>query len=100
MKTRITREDIDEILKKTLIKTHKYGDQTLVLEAGLPNGFEIVVSYSSDNAENYDSIKAQQICMEKLVSKIFEFERYRLQSELLKVKKIKIEINVNEEDII
>ena len=97
-KTRIDKEDIDKILSETKIKVHKYGNKTTVLEAGLPNGFEIVVSYSSDNSNNYNSTTGEKVCMDKLISKIFELERYRLQSELSK-KTIIEKINLTSEGL-
>lgn len=84
MKNTITKQDIDNILSNTLIKTEKYGDKTTVLMAALPNGFEIVVSSSCVDPTNFDMKIGEEICMEKLTNKIWELEVYSLQSELSK----------------
>ena len=87
MKNKITKEDIDLILANTLIKVEKYGDKTTVLMATLPNGFAIVVSSSSVDPDEFSMIMGEQICMNKLVDKIWELEGYRLQCELNKEEK-------------
>lgn len=80
MKNKITKEDIDKILSKTMIKVEKYGDKTTVLMAGLPNGFEIVVSSSCVDPTNFDMKIGEEICMKRLEDKIWELEGYHLQT--------------------
>lgn len=82
MNNTITKENIDNILKDTLIKTEKYGDKTTVLMATLPNGFVIVESSSCVDPANFDMKVGEEICMERLVNKIWELEGYKLQSKL------------------
>ena len=82
MKNKITKEDIDNILSKTLIKVEKYGDKTTVLMATLPNDFVIVVSSSCVDPANFDMAIGEQICMQRLEDKIWELEGYKLQSEI------------------
>lgn len=82
MKNTITKNDIDNILAKTLIKVEKYGDKTTVLMATLPNGFVIVESSSCVDPENFDMKIGEQICMEHLENKIWELEGYKLQCEM------------------
>lgn len=84
MKNTITKQDIDNILKDTLIKTEKYGDKTTVLMATLPNGFVIVESSSCVDPANFDMKIGEEICMERIVNKIWELEGYKLQSEMSK----------------
>lgn len=101
MKNRITKKDIDKILSKTLIKVEKFGDKTTVLMATLPNGFVIVESSSCIDPINFDMKIGQQICMDKLVDKIYELEGYKLQSKLYEEQaynigfEVKIEQNPN-----
>lgn len=84
MKNKITKEDIDNILSKTLVKVEKYGDKTVVLMATLPNGFVIVESSSCIDPVNFDMSIGEEICMDKLVNRIYELEGYKLQCELNK----------------
>ena len=107
MKNKITKKDIDNILANTLIKVEKYGDKTTVLKATLPNGFVVIENSSCIDPDNFDMAIGEQICMDKLVDKIYELEGYKLQSELnlnsrndnKKRASLVIEINVDEEDI-
>lgn len=84
MINRINKKDIDNILKDTLIKVEKYGDKTTILKATLPNGFVIIESSSCVDPANFDMKMGEEICMDKLVNKIWELEGYKLQSELIK----------------
>ena len=89
MKNTITKQDIDNILKDTLIKVEQYGDKTTVLKATLPNNFVIVESSSCVDPANFDMKIGEEICMDKLVNKIWELEGYKLQCiTSVKVKKI------------
>lgn len=80
IKTTVTKEDIDNILANTIIKTEKYGDKTIVLKATLPNGFVIVESSSCVDPINFDMATGEKICMEHLENKLWELEGYRLQT--------------------
>lgn len=80
MKNRIEKKDIDKILKDTFIKVEKYGDKTTILKATLPNGFVIVESSSCVDPANFDMKVGEEICMDKLVDKIWQLEGYKLQS--------------------
>lgn len=79
---KVTKKDIDNILAKTFVKVEKYGDKTVVLMATLPNGFAIVESSSCVDPVNFDMSVGEEICMDKLVDKIYELEGYKLQSKL------------------
>lgn len=87
MKNLITKKDIDNILKDTLIKVEQYGDKTTVLKATLPNDFVIVESSSCVDPANFDMKIGEEICMDKLVNKIWELEGYKLQSKFMEEKK-------------
>ena len=82
MKNSVTKETIDKILSKTLIKVEKYGDKTTVIMATLPNGFVIVKHSSCVDLGGRRIIKKKKICMERLVNKIWELEGYKLQSKI------------------
>lgn len=78
-KRSVTKEDVDNILANTLIKTEKYGDKTTIVKATLPNGFVIVADSSCVNSNNFDMSVGEQECMKKIEDKIRELEGYRLQ---------------------
>lgn len=50
--------------------------------ATLPNGFVIVESSSCVDPANFDMKVGEEICMDRLVNKIWELEGYKLQSKL------------------
>ncbi len=81
-KNKVTKQDIDKILANTFVKVEKYGDKTTVLMATLPNDFVIVESSSCVDPANFDMSVGEEICMDKLVDKIYELEGYKLQSKL------------------
>ena len=85
MKNTITKQDIDNILKDTLIKVEQYGDKTTVLKATLPNDFVIVESSTCVDQAKIHIKKKKKICMDKLVNKIWELEGYKLQCQTKEV---------------
>lgn len=80
--TKITKEDINNILQQSVIETEKYIDKTTIVKATLPNGFVIVESSSCVDPSNFDMAIGKEICMKKIEDKIWELEGYKLQSEL------------------
>lgn len=78
----VTKEDVDNILANTFIKTEKYGDKTTVVKATLPNGFVIIADSSCVDPKNFDMSIGEQECMKKIEDKIWELEGYRLQCEI------------------
>lgn len=81
-KRSVTKEDIDNILARTFIKTEKYGDKTTIVKATLPNGFVIIADSSCVDPNNFDMSIGEQECMKKIEDKIWELEGYRLQCEI------------------
>lgn len=82
MKNSITTEDIAEILKNSeIIKRTEFGKCTVV-SIQLPSGFVIVESSACVSPENYNEEMGYQICMSRIIDKIWELEGYKLQCEL------------------
>lgn len=81
-KTMLTQQEIDKIIKKSVIKTEKSGDKTTIVTVILPNGFVLVESSSCVDPKNFDMKVGKEICMKKITDKIWELEGYKLQSEL------------------
>ena len=86
MKNTIDQRDINEIMLMTLIQSQQVGEKTTIVTATLPNGFVIVESSSCVDASNYDHSIGEDICMGKIVDKVWELEGYRLQDHVYKNK--------------
>lgn len=82
MGNKITKEQIDEIVKNSTFHIQKVFDKCTVVSMRLPNGFILVESSACVDPKNFDYNLGQQICKEKLIGRIGELEGYRLQSEL------------------
>lgn len=76
---KVTKTQIDEILKHSSITAEKFGNKTTILKATLPNGFVIIESSSCVDPNNFDMSMGEQICMERLENKLWELEGYKLQ---------------------
>lgn len=70
----MVNEFIDEIHVSTL------GEKTTVVRAVLVNGFEIVESSSCVSKENYDQNLGRDICMEKIMGKVWYLLGFLLQT--------------------
>ena len=71
---KMVNEFIDEIHVSTL------GEKTTVVRAVLVNGFEIVESSSCVSKENYDQNLGRDICMEKIMGKVWYLLGFLLQT--------------------
>lgn len=56
------------------------GGKTTVVRAVLKNGFEIVESSSCVSVENYDEKLGEEICMERIMNKVWELLGFLLQT--------------------
>ena len=61
-------------------ETVTMGGKTTVVRAVLKNGFEIVESSSCVSAENYDEKLGEEICMERIMNKVWELLGFLLQT--------------------
>ena len=78
----VTQEMIDDIILKSTITIDTIHDKCTIMTCKLPNGFVIVESSACVSPENYDEELGAEICMEKIINKVWELEGYKLQSEL------------------
>lgn len=79
---KVSFERINEIMENSEITTHTVFGKCTVVSCRLPNGFVIVESSSCVDAENYDEELGFDICLDKIVDKVWELEGYRLQENL------------------
>ena len=78
----VNPELIEEILDNSNIVIQTVFDKCTVVACQLPNGFVIVESSACVSPENYNEDMGVEICMGRIVDKIWELEAYRLQEEL------------------
>lgn len=77
----VTVERINSIIAGSVATAIKMGEKTTVLLLRLPNGFEVVESSGCVDPANYDHDMGTKICMERIRSKVWMLEGYRLQCE-------------------
>ena len=75
----ITEEYIAEILENSEFEVSTVFDKCTVVSCRLPNGFVITESSACVSPENYDAEYGADICFDKIASKVWELEAYRLQ---------------------
>lgn len=78
MKSKITQEEVDNIIKHSEIDVKTVFDKVTVVTCKLPNGFVLVESSGAVSKVNYDEDMGKEICMDHIESKIWELEGYHL----------------------
>ncbi len=75
----ITKEQIQSIVQRSIINCFRCGAKTTICHTILPNGFEIVTSAGVLDPDKFDLEIGRKICLERLVSKLWELEGYAFQ---------------------
>lgn len=88
----VTQKQIDEIMDDADITVNTTYDKCTVVSVKLPNGFVITESSACVSPENYDKDMGVDICMNKIINKVWELEGYRLQCELYEANEAKCEV--------
>lgn len=78
----VTKEMIERIINNSEIEVQTIHDKCTIVSCKLPNGFIIVESSACVSPENYDKDMGVEICMDRIIDKVWELEGYKLQSEL------------------
>ena len=78
----VTNEMIERIMNHSKVIVSTVFDKCTVVSCKLPNGFVIVESSACVDPENYDEDMGVEICMKKIVDKVWELEGYRLQHKI------------------
>ena len=78
----ITHEHVEEIMANSDIEVQTVFDKCTIVSCRLPNGFVIVESSACVSPENYDKDIGVNICLNKIMEKVWELEGYRLQAAL------------------
>lgn len=84
--TKVTPQQIQEIMDACTVESARLGDKTTVVSATLPNGFVIVESSSCVDPVNYDHEIGVEICLKRIEDKIWELEGYLLQPKMSEAK--------------
>ena len=74
----ISQKMVEDFIAEVHVDT--LGEKTTVVRAVLANGFEIVESSSCVSKENYDQNLGKDICMEKIVGKVWYLLGFLLQT--------------------
>jgi len=80
MENKVEELAVDFILKKSQINVRTVFSKATIVTVQLPNGFVIVESSGAVSPENYDLKMGKEICMDRIKSKIWELEGYKLAS--------------------
>lgn len=86
MKNKLTETDIKNILKDAKVTSTTVFDKCTIVAVQLPNGFVIVESSACVDPENYDDKTGFDLCMARIVTKIYELEGYKLQDKVSRKK--------------
>lgn len=78
---KVTQEQIDSIMSSSKIEDVKIGEKTTVVVCTTKSCFVIVESSSCVDPENYDHEIGKEICLDRIESKLWELEGYKLQCE-------------------
>lgn len=63
---------VKSIIEEADTEVFQKGKKTTVMFAKLPNGFEVVVSSSCVDPDDYDESLGRKICRDRLKSKVWE----------------------------
>ena len=75
----VDSEYVDWLIENSAISVATAHGKCTVVTCQLPNGFVIVESSSCVDPKNYDKELGVEICMNRIIDKIYELEAYHLQ---------------------
>jgi hypothetical protein len=81
-KNKVTQEDINDIINKSIINASTVGEKTTFVRVTLPNGFEMTESSSCVDPANYNFELGKKLCLENIKRKLWMLEGYVLQQRL------------------
>lgn len=82
----VTQDMVDNIIDNSKVIITTMFDKCTVVACKLPSGFIIVESSACVDPDNYSEELGFEICMSKIINKVWELEGYRLQNELNNIK--------------
>lgn len=78
----VTQEQIEQLIRSSTITTDTVFGKCTIVTVKLANGFILVESSACVSPENYNEKTGYEICMAKIVDKLWELEGYALQKTL------------------
>lgn len=96
-KNTVTSKMIEDILVKSEFIVHTAFNKCTIVTCRLPNGHVIVEYSSCVDPKNYDKKMGTNICLEKIINKVWELEAYRLQQELHNSHEVQVEFETETE---
>jgi hypothetical protein len=82
MPNAVSETRVQNAIASAYITVETMGEKTTVLHAQLPNGFEIVTSASCVEADDFDPEVGEEICRERLETKVWELLGFQAHSDL------------------
>jgi phage I-like protein len=82
MKNTITRDQIDALMAASQIDVCTKFDKVTVVTVKLPNGFILVEASGAVSKENYSEDLGRKVCLDRIATKLWQFEGYLLSSRL------------------
>lgn len=79
---KISSEYLDQLIDESDAAVSKIGEKTTVVQLVLPSGFAITETSSCVDPANYDEALGVKYAMERIMTKLWELEGYRLQCAL------------------
>jgi len=84
---KVNADDIQCMIENSEIKTQTLFDKCTVVAMKLENGFVITEASACVSPENYDEKIGYDICMKRIIDKLWELEGYYLQKKEYEKKK-------------
>jgi hypothetical protein len=78
----VTQEQISALIAKSEIKVETVYDKVTVVNCKLPNGFVITEASGAVDPANYDEKIGTEICMDRIINKLWELEGYALAKKI------------------
>lgn len=79
-KPTVTQEQIDALLHGAVMDVRTVFDKVTVVSLKLPSGFVVTESSGAVSKENYSEAQGVGICLEKIKTRLWQLEGYRLQN--------------------
>ena len=86
MKNAVTKQQIDELLKKSEFRIETVYNKVTMVSCKLPNGFVINEASGAVDPANYDEKIGEKICMERIENKLWELEGWSQPREMMSSK--------------
>ena len=84
MQNTVTQQDIDALISASNIQVATIHEKVTVMHVKLPSGFVLTETSGAVDKANYSEETGARVCLEKIKSKLWYLEGYRLQCAVAK----------------